>query len=52
MAGDSRRNDEAEDIIAAVERKIIEPNATGIVDPGYNKASPTRFPNSHAHTLA
>ena len=43
------RNDEAEDIVAAVERKIIEPNPTGIVDPGYNKASPTRI-RTRTHT--
>ena len=43
------RNDEAEDIVAAVERKIIEPNATGIIDPGYNKASPTRI-RTRTHT--
>jgi MFS family permease len=43
------RNDEAEDIVAAVERKIIEPNATGIIDPGYNKGSPTRI-RTRTHT--
>ena len=43
------RNDEAEDIVAAVERKIIEPNATGIIDPGYNKTSPTRI-RTRTHT--
>ncbi len=43
------RKDEAEDIVAAVERKITEPNAIGIIDPGYNKASPTRI-RTRTHT--
>jgi MFS family permease len=36
-------NDEAEQIVAAVERNISEPSAAGNIDPGYNNASPTRI---------
>jgi MFS family permease len=43
------RNDEAERIVADVERKIMETNASGIADPGYDKASPTRI-RTRTHT--
>ena len=43
------RNDEAEQIVAEVERKILEANAAGIIDSGYNLASPTRI-RTRTHT--
>jgi MFS family permease len=43
------RNEEAEQIVGAVERKIMETNATGITDPGCNKESPTRI-RTRTHT--
>ena len=43
------RNDEAEQIVAEVERKILETNAAPITDPGYNTASPTRI-RTRTHT--
>ena len=43
------RNDEAEQIVAEVERKILEANAAGIIDSGHNLASPTRI-RTRTHT--
>jgi MFS family permease len=43
------RNPEAEQIVATVERKIMETNAAGITDPGYRKGSPTRI-RTRTHT--
>lgn len=43
------RNEEAEQIVGAVERKIMKANAPGITDPGYNKESPTRI-RTRTHT--
>ncbi len=43
------RNEEAEQIVGAVERKIMETNAAGITDPGYNKVWPTRI-RTRTHT--
>jgi MFS family permease len=43
------RNREAEEIVAAVERKILGSNAAGITDPGYNQAWPTRI-RTRTHT--
>jgi MFS family permease len=43
------RNDEAGQIVAEVERKILEANAAGIIDSGYNLASPTRI-RTRTHT--
>ena len=43
------RNDEAEQIVAEVERKILEANAAGIIDSGYTLASPTRI-RTRTHT--
>ncbi len=43
------RNDEAEQIVADVEQKILETNATWIIDSGYNLASPTRV-RTRTHT--
>jgi len=42
------RNDEAERIVAEVERKIMGSSATGIIDPGYS-APPTRI-RTRTHT--
>ncbi len=43
------RNDEAEQIVAEVERNIFETNAGGITDSTYSKASPTRI-RTRTHT--
>jgi MFS family permease len=43
------RNDEAERIVAEVEQKILDPSATGIIDPGYNATSPARI-RTRTHT--
>jgi MFS family permease len=43
------RNDEAEKIVAEVERKIMEEKTAGITDPGYSKASPIRI-RTRTHT--
>jgi MFS family permease len=43
------RNPEAERIVAKVERKIMETNAAGFTDPGYNKEAPTRI-RTRTHT--
>jgi MFS family permease len=42
------RNDEAEEIVGGVERKIMGSNAAGIIDPGYS-APPTRI-RTRTHT--
>src|SRR5206468_8950754 len=38
------RNDEAEQIVGEVERKIMGANAAGITDPGYSGTCPARIP--------
>jgi MFS family permease len=43
------RNNEAEDVVAGVERKIIGPNTVEIIDSGYNLASSTRI-RTRTHT--
>jgi MFS family permease len=43
------RNDEAEQIVSEVERKIMGVNAAGITDPGYSEARPTRI-RTRTHT--
>jgi len=43
------RNDEAEEIVARVERKISGAKMAGITDPGYNEALPTRI-RTRTHT--
>jgi MFS family permease len=43
------RNAEAEEIVADVERKIFRAKATGISDPGYSRAWPTRI-RTRTHT--
>jgi len=43
------RNDEAEQIVGEVERKIMGANAAGITDPGYSGTWPTRI-RTRTHT--
>jgi MFS family permease len=43
------RNRQAEEIVADVERKIMGANVTGITDPGYSDAPPTRI-RTRTHT--
>ena len=43
------RNHQAEEIVAAVERKILGRNATAVTDPGYNQAWSTRI-RTRTHT--
>src|SRR2546422_4911401 len=43
------RNDEAEEIVGEVERKIMGANAAGITDPGYSGTWPTRI-RTRTHT--
>ena len=43
------RNQEAERIVGEVERRIVGSNATGMTDPGYSDAPPTRI-RTRTHT--